>query len=220
PSGGPTARAMPPSPTTAPATGRAPRRSCGGRSCRSSRAICRRAEHSYSGCEARRARRAQPSRRRRGGSVERKWWTLIAVAVAIFMLLLDITVVNVALPDIQRSLHASFRDLQWVVNAYALTLAAFLLTAGSLADLFGRRRGSRGRRPDHVGHRLGVDLLRKRAHRSPGGAGNAPAGRRVARPRGDGCGLARAGHLLRRALLARVRAHPGQRKGLGLDRDR
>src|SRR5438128_4077565 len=56
------------------------------------------------------------------------------------MLLLDITVVNVALPDIQRSLHSSFRDLQWVVNAYSLTLAAFLLTAGSLADLFGRRR--------------------------------------------------------------------------------
>jgi EmrB/QacA subfamily drug resistance transporter len=72
--------------------------------------------------------------------VERKWWTLIAVSVAIFMLLLDITVVNVALPEIQRSLHANFRDLQWVVNAYALTLAAFLLTAGALADLFGRRR--------------------------------------------------------------------------------
>jgi EmrB/QacA subfamily drug resistance transporter len=72
--------------------------------------------------------------------VERKWWTLIAVSVAIFMLLLDITVVNVALPDIQRSLHSSFSDLQWVVNAYSLTLAAFLLTAGSLADLFGRRR--------------------------------------------------------------------------------
>jgi EmrB/QacA subfamily drug resistance transporter len=71
--------------------------------------------------------------------VERKWWTLIAVAVAIFMLLLDITVVTVALPDIQRSQHSSFRDLQWVVNAYALTLAAFLLTAGSLADLLGRR---------------------------------------------------------------------------------
>jgi EmrB/QacA subfamily drug resistance transporter len=72
--------------------------------------------------------------------VERKWWTLIAVSVAIFMLLLDITVVNVALPDIQRSLHSSFSDLQWVVNAYALTLAAFLLTAGSVADLIGRRR--------------------------------------------------------------------------------
>ena len=53
--------------------------------------------------------------------MERKWWTLIAVSVAIFMLLLDITVVNVALPDIQRSLHSSFSDLQWVVNAYALT---------------------------------------------------------------------------------------------------
>jgi EmrB/QacA subfamily drug resistance transporter len=72
--------------------------------------------------------------------VERKWWTLIAVCVAIFMLLLDITVVNVALPDIQRSLHSSFSDLQWVVNAYALTLAAFLLTAGSVADLIGRKR--------------------------------------------------------------------------------
>jgi EmrB/QacA subfamily drug resistance transporter len=72
--------------------------------------------------------------------VERKWWTLIAVCVAIFMLLLDITVVNVALPDIQRSLHSSFSDLQWVVNAYALTLAAFLLTSGSVADLIGRRR--------------------------------------------------------------------------------
>jgi EmrB/QacA subfamily drug resistance transporter len=72
--------------------------------------------------------------------LERKWWTLIAVSVAIFMLLLDITVVNVALPDIQRSLHSSFSDLQWVVNAYSLTLAAFLLTAGAVADLVGRRR--------------------------------------------------------------------------------
>ncbi len=72
--------------------------------------------------------------------MERKWWTLIAVSVAIFMLLLDITVVNVALPDIQRSLHSSFQDLQWVVNAYSLTLAAFLLTAGAVSDLVGRRR--------------------------------------------------------------------------------
>ena len=72
--------------------------------------------------------------------MERKWWTLIAVSVAIFMLLLDITVVNVALPSIQGSLKSSFSDLQWVVNAYALTLAAFLLTAGSVADLIGRRR--------------------------------------------------------------------------------
>jgi EmrB/QacA subfamily drug resistance transporter len=57
-----------------------------------------------------------------------------------FMLLLDITIVNVALPDIQRDLGASFSDLQWVVDAYALTLASFLLTAGSLGDRLGRRR--------------------------------------------------------------------------------
>src|SRR3954468_1588492 len=70
----------------------------------------------------------------------RKWWTLLAVCVATFMLLLDITVVNVALPDIQSNLHASLSSLQWVVDAYSLTLAAFLLTAGSLADRIGRRR--------------------------------------------------------------------------------
>jgi len=68
-----------------------------------------------------------------------KWWTLVAVCLGTFMLLLDITIVNVALPDIQRVLHSSFSDLQWVVDAYALTLAAFLLTAGSLADMYGRR---------------------------------------------------------------------------------
>ncbi len=71
--------------------------------------------------------------------LERRWWTLIAICIAVFMLLLDITVVNVALPDIQRSLHSSFSDLQWVVDAYALTLAAFLLTAGVVGDMFGRR---------------------------------------------------------------------------------
>jgi EmrB/QacA subfamily drug resistance transporter len=68
-----------------------------------------------------------------------KWWTLVAVCLGTFMLLLDITIVNVALPDIQRALNSSFSDLQWIVDAYALTLAAFLLTAGSLADRYGRR---------------------------------------------------------------------------------
>jgi EmrB/QacA subfamily drug resistance transporter len=72
-------------------------------------------------------------------ALERKWWTLIAVCIGIFMLLLDITVVNVALPDIQRSLHSSFADLQWVVDAYSLTLAAFLLTSGVIGDIYGRR---------------------------------------------------------------------------------
>jgi EmrB/QacA subfamily drug resistance transporter len=69
-----------------------------------------------------------------------KWWTLAAVCTGVFMLLLDITIVNVALPDIQTELDASLSDLQWVIDAYALSLAALLLTAGSLADLYGRRR--------------------------------------------------------------------------------
>jgi EmrB/QacA subfamily drug resistance transporter len=69
----------------------------------------------------------------------RKWWTLIAVCTATFVLLLDITVVNVALPYIARDLGANFTDLQWVIDAYTLTLAALLLMAGSLADQYGRR---------------------------------------------------------------------------------
>jgi EmrB/QacA subfamily drug resistance transporter len=72
--------------------------------------------------------------------MERKWRVLIVVCVAVFMLLLDITVVNVALPDIGKELHTSFTELQWVVDAYALTLAATMLNAGSLGDLLGRKR--------------------------------------------------------------------------------
>src|SRR5438034_9413084 len=71
--------------------------------------------------------------------MERKWWTLIAVCVATFMLLLDITIVNVALPQIQKQTGASFDELQWVVDAYSLALAGLLLVAGSLADRLGRR---------------------------------------------------------------------------------
>jgi EmrB/QacA subfamily drug resistance transporter len=69
-----------------------------------------------------------------------KWWTLVVVCLAIFMLLLDVTIVNVALPSIQKELGSSFEDLQWVVDAYALALAAILLASGSLGDLLGRRR--------------------------------------------------------------------------------
>ena len=72
--------------------------------------------------------------------MDRKWWTLIAVCVGTFMLLLDVTIVNVALPAIQSSVNANFSDLQWVVDAYSLLLAALLLTTGSLADLYGRKR--------------------------------------------------------------------------------
>jgi EmrB/QacA subfamily drug resistance transporter len=72
-------------------------------------------------------------------TVEDKWWTLVAVCVGTFMLLLDVTIVIVALPDIQHGLKATFGDVQWVVDAYALTLASLLLTAGVLADRYGRR---------------------------------------------------------------------------------
>ena len=76
----------------------------------------------------------------RDGGAERHWWTLIAVCGATFMLLVDITIVQVALPTIERALHASFSDLQWVISAYALSLSALILTQGSLADRFGRKR--------------------------------------------------------------------------------
>jgi EmrB/QacA subfamily drug resistance transporter len=73
-------------------------------------------------------------------NTERSWWTLVAVCAATFMLLVDVTIVQVALPTIQRHLHSSFSDLEWVIDAYALSLASILLTCGALADRFGRKR--------------------------------------------------------------------------------
>src|SRR5216683_2861723 len=70
----------------------------------------------------------------------RKWWTLAAVAVGLFMIMLDNTIVNVALPSIERSLHMSISSLEWIVTAYALTFAALLITGGKLGDLYGRRK--------------------------------------------------------------------------------
>lgn len=72
--------------------------------------------------------------------MERKWWTLVAVVVGVFILVLDILIVNIALPDIGKDFDSSLSDLQWVVDAYALALAAGLLMGGSIADLWGRRR--------------------------------------------------------------------------------
>ena len=80
------------------------------------------------------------SSRRTVSIMNPKWWTLVAVCTATFMLLVDVTIVNVALPSIEQDLKADFADLQWVIDAYALTLAALLLTAGSLADRIGRKR--------------------------------------------------------------------------------
>ena len=69
----------------------------------------------------------------------KKWWTLAAVSFGLFMIMLDNTIVNVALPTIQRSLHLKVSELEWVVTGYALTFGALMLTGGKLADLFGRR---------------------------------------------------------------------------------
>jgi EmrB/QacA subfamily drug resistance transporter len=70
----------------------------------------------------------------------RRWWTLAAMCFALFMIMLDNTVVNVALPSIQRDLGASLASLEWTVNAYTLTFAVLLVTGGRLGDIFGRRR--------------------------------------------------------------------------------
>ena len=72
--------------------------------------------------------------------MDRKWWTLLAVGAGTFMLLLDVTIVVVAQPAIQSGLHAGFSDVQWTIDAYALTLASLLLTSGVLADRYGRKR--------------------------------------------------------------------------------
>jgi EmrB/QacA subfamily drug resistance transporter len=70
---------------------------------------------------------------------DRKWWTLGAMCFALFMLMLDNTVVNVALPSIERDLGASLSSLEWTVNGYTLTFAVLLATGGRLGDIFGRR---------------------------------------------------------------------------------
>src|SRR4051812_43117883 len=70
----------------------------------------------------------------------RKWWTLAAMCFALFMVMLDNTVVNVALPSIQKDLGASISALEWTVNAYTLSFAVLLVTGGRLGDIFGRRR--------------------------------------------------------------------------------
>ena len=70
----------------------------------------------------------------------RRWWTLGAMCFALFMIMLDNTVVNVALPSIQNDLHSSISGLEWTVNAYTLSFAVLLVTGGRLGDIFGRRR--------------------------------------------------------------------------------
>src|SRR5436190_22011113 len=74
------------------------------------------------------------------GTTKRGWPTLLLVCLGQFMVILDVSIVNVALPSIRNDLHFSATDLQWVVNAYTLTFAGFLLLGGRAADLLGQRR--------------------------------------------------------------------------------
>src|SRR4029079_9980025 len=71
---------------------------------------------------------------------QRTWWTLAAVSFGLFMIMLDNTVVNVALPSIQADLHLKISELEWGLTGYALNFGAFMLTGGKLADPLGRRR--------------------------------------------------------------------------------
>ncbi len=83
---------------------------------------------------------SQSSRLLTAESGTRKWWTLAVVLITVFMLLLDVTIVAVALPTISAALKPTFSQLQWIVDAYALMLTSVLLTAGMMADIYGRKR--------------------------------------------------------------------------------
>ena len=88
------------------------------------------------GDEISRASTTMPAPSRR---VDRRWWALVLLAMADFMVILDASIVNIALPSIGRGLHISLASLSWVVNAYVLTFGGFLLLGGRIADLVGRR---------------------------------------------------------------------------------
>src|SRR6202451_1207521 len=87
-----------------------------------------------------RGRRRATARTLRREPMDKKWWTLLAACTVTFILRVDLTIVIVPQPAIQGGLHASFSDVQWVLDAYALTLASLLLTSGVLADRYGRKR--------------------------------------------------------------------------------
>jgi MFS family permease len=89
-----------------------------------------------------------------GGADPRRWVALAVVLTAGFMQLVDISIVNVAIPSIQRDLDATYAQIQWVLAGYQLAFAVMLITGGRLGDIFGRKRlfmigmaGSRSPRP-------------------------------------------------------------------------
>ena len=112
----------------------------------------------------------------------RKWWTLAAVAFGLFMIMLDNTVVNVALPSIQRDLGADLSELQWIVAGYALTFAALMLIGGKAADAYGRTAHLRDR--DRRLHpRVALVRARRLGQHADRRARRAGRGRRADEPR-------------------------------------
>ena len=110
-------------------------------------------------------------------------WALGAILGATFMLLVDVTIVQVALPSIQRDLHAGFAGLQWVIDAYALTLAALLLSAGTLADRFSRKNVFLGGVVLFTLASLACGLATTRPRSTSRARCRASAARRCSRPR-------------------------------------
>src|SRR2546429_5123582 len=86
------------------------------------------------------ARTIETARPATGRKDRGKWWVLVAMVFGLFMPMLDNLVVNVALPTIQRQLGGGFSGLQWIVDAYTLTFASFMLTGGALGGLYRRKR--------------------------------------------------------------------------------
>src|SRR3954447_15424248 len=137
-----------------------------------------------------------------GLTVDRRYGALALIVVAQFMVVLDVSIVNVALDALQRSLHFSEGGLQWVITSYAIVFGGFLLLGGRLADLFGRRRiFVTGIAVFVAGSALcglawsSGSLIAFRALEGFGGALFAPAGPSLfmtALPAGDGRGPARA----------------------------
>jgi cyanate permease len=131
--------------------------------------------------------------RARAGDGDRRSWALALLAIAEFVVVLDASIVNIALPSIGRGLHFSLANLSWVVNAYVLTFGGFLLLGGRIADLLGRRRVFM------IG--LGVfraGLAGRRASSEPGVADRRPRGPGPRRsPDGSCRALARHRHVPR-----------------------
>ncbi len=173
----------------------------------------------------------------------RKWWTLGAMCFALFMIMLDNTVVNVALPSIQRDLGASISGLEWTINGYTLSFAVLLATGGRLGDIFGRRRmflfgvvifalssATAGLRPGLdrrwsisrvvQGVGAGADDARRRSRSSPTPSraqrarqGDGDLGRRLRPGPGDRPGAGRLPHRARQLAGDLLPQHPGRDRG-------